>query len=396
MLISNTRRSVLASCCGAHAIQDGLVALQFVLLPILAQSIGLNYAQVGMLRAISNTSMSLLELPSGILAERFGERRLLAIGLVTAGLGYIGVALAPNFFMVALFFLIAGAGSGFQHSLASSLVVKNFTGPGRRKAMGTYNSLGDGGKLSYTAIFSLGIGAGFAWNAVVAGLAIVSVIFGGMVWFALRGMEDQSLVRESAESAAKLSRWGIIDQRRFAALGLMVFLDSTVQAVFLTFLAFVLLEKGADAGLASAAVVLALAGGMVGKFCCGFIAVRLGDRWAFILLQILTIVGIAALIVLPAGILYILLPLIGLVVQGSSTVTYGSIADLIDQGRQSRGFALIYSVSTAASVVGTFVFGLIADHEGLTTALWILALVVVVTLPFGLTLAGNQAKAVTQ
>ena len=74
----NQSRATLFVCCGAHIIQDGLVALQYVLLPILAQALGLNYAQVGLLRALSNSAMSLLELPSGILAERYGERRLLA------------------------------------------------------------------------------------------------------------------------------------------------------------------------------------------------------------------------------------------------------------------------------------------------------------------------------
>ena len=77
-------RNMLLVCCGAHIIQDGLVALQYVLLPLLAQALGLNYAQVGLLRALSNLAMSLLEIPSGILAERYGERRLLILGLITA------------------------------------------------------------------------------------------------------------------------------------------------------------------------------------------------------------------------------------------------------------------------------------------------------------------------
>ena len=37
----------LVATCGAHAIQDGMLAVQYVLLPVLAQSLGLSYAQVG-------------------------------------------------------------------------------------------------------------------------------------------------------------------------------------------------------------------------------------------------------------------------------------------------------------------------------------------------------------
>ncbi len=72
---------VLITSCGAHLIQDGLGALQYVLLPILAQAFGLNYTQVGFLRAVSNSAMTLLEIPAGVLAERFGESRLLIFGL---------------------------------------------------------------------------------------------------------------------------------------------------------------------------------------------------------------------------------------------------------------------------------------------------------------------------
>ena len=392
MTVNRTRRTVLASCCGAHTIQDGLVALQYVLLPVLAQIFGLSYAQVGMLRAISSSSAALLELPSGILAERFGERRLLALGLVGAGTGYLGVALAPNFHTIAFFFLIAGAGAAFQHSLASSLVVKAFEGAARRRALGTYNSLGDGGKLAFTGLFSVGIGAGLAWNVVVVLLAIVAIVFGIAIWFVVRRVEGETATEIHSEMTTSDSRWGIIDQRRFSALGLVVFLDCTVQAVFLTFLAFVLLEKGVSPGIATGSVVLALSGGMVGKFCCGFLAARIGDWNAFRLIQVLTVIGIAGLILLPATMLLILLPIIGLAIQGSSTITYGSVADFVHRGRQSRGYALIYSLATASYVMGPFLFGFIADQAGLANALWMLIPLIIVTLPLSVILASSPRE----
>jgi len=91
---------VLIASCGAHLIQDGLVALQYVLLPILAQIFGLNYTQVGLLRALSNSAMTLLEIPAGVLSERFGETRLLVFGLLCAARGYLGVAFAVDFYLM--------------------------------------------------------------------------------------------------------------------------------------------------------------------------------------------------------------------------------------------------------------------------------------------------------
>ena len=387
--------NVLIAACGAHAIQDGLVALQYVLLPILAQSLGLSYAQIGLLRSVSATTMSLLEIPAGILAERTGERRLLVAGLIAAGLGYLCVAHASTFVTITLGFMLAGAGAGFQHSLSSAVIVSHFDDAARRKALGSYNSSGDGGKLAFTALFSAGIGVGLGWNAIVTALAVVAIVFAFAVSRLLRHINlNKRASSQKASSESNKQGWGITHPRRFTALSMLVFLDSTVQAVFLTFLAFILLNKGAAAGTAASAVVLALAGGMIGKFCAGFMAARFGDRVTFNLLQLLTIAGFAALTWLPVSVSLILLPAIGLVVQGSSTVSYGSVADFVSADRQARGYALIYTIANGASVTGPLAFGLLADWLGLDFSMLVAAVLVMASMLFSLVLSSNR-EAVT-
>lgn len=236
----NSGRASLWSACGAHIAQDGLVALQFVLLPVLAQTLGLNYSQVGFLRAISSTALSVLEIPASLLAERFRERRLLAMGLVCAAIGYFVIASASTFMAIALGFLIAGVGAGFQHSLASSLLARQFHDQQRRRALGAYNSSGDAGKLAFTAVFSLGVGWGMAWQAVVTLLAALTLLIGVAIWIALKPVEAAETGRhDRADGAARIGGWGIKHSIRFAVLNGIVLFDSMVQAIFLTFLAFV-------------------------------------------------------------------------------------------------------------------------------------------------------------
>ena len=386
--------NVLVASCGAHAIQDGLVALQYVLLPILAQLFNLNYSQVGVLRAVSHSAMSALEIPAGILSEKTGERRLLSFGLVCAGSGYLGLAFSPEFFLIAICLLIAGFGAGFQHSLSSVVVVRSFQREARRRALGAYNSAGDAGKLTFTAFFSAGIGVGFAWNAVLVVLSLISMAFGVIVWRILKTYESHEIVSNqsgrsidkdsesaSESNATKSNGWGIKHPRHFAVLGTVVFLDSLVQAVFLTFLAFIVLDKGASATLASFSVVIALVGGMVGKFVCGFLAGKYGDRTTFVVVQGLNVIGIVLLVMLPLTPLLIFLPLIGLVTQGTSTVTYGSVSEFVEHDKQSRGYSLIYTLSSISSVVGPLLLGVAADYVGLDMAMWLLALVALATLP---------------
>jgi FSR family fosmidomycin resistance protein-like MFS transporter len=126
--------------------------------------------------------------------------------------------------------------------------------------------------------------------------------------------------------------------------------------------------------------VLALSGGMVGKFVCGYLAVRYGDRNAFRILQAITISGLILLVLLPMMPILILLPLIGVAVQGSTTVTYGALADFIHRDRQSRGYAIVYTLSSLSAVVGPVVFGGLADLYGIDLSLLILAVLTSMTL----------------
>lgn len=372
------RHRILFASCGAHFIQDGLVALQYVLLPILAQVFGLNYAQVGFLRAVSNSAMTLLEIPAGMLSERFGEARLLVFGLLCASLGYLGVALALDFYLIVIGFLVAGSGAAFQHSLASALIANNFNDADRRRSLGLYNAFGDGGKLAFTGIFSLAIGIGTAWNLVVTGLCILTLLFAAVLFVIVKRQPGPTASGNRDEGNGD-SRWGIKHPRRFFWLAVTVFVDTLAQAVFLTFIAFLLLEKGSSDALASMAVVLALGGGMIGKFASGYLAVRFGDFVAFRILQLLTVTGLLLMTILPALPTLLLLPVIGLAVQGSSTVTYGAVSDFIQRGRQSRGYALIYTLSSLSAVIGPLLFGGLADLYGLELSMILLAVLTSLT-----------------
>ena len=172
------RKLTLAACCATHSVQDGLTASIYILLPILAQVFGLSFAQVGLVRAAHSGAMGLLELPSGVLSERFGQRRLLAFGLLCAGTGYITVSTAGGFTGLLVGLCIAGSGAAFQHALSSSLVSGTFSGPDRRTALGAYNSSGDTGKLLFTGLLTTGLGAGAAWPHVAAGYGSLAIAAG--------------------------------------------------------------------------------------------------------------------------------------------------------------------------------------------------------------------------
>ena len=160
---------------------------------------------------------------------------------------------------------------------------------------------------------------------------------------------------------------------------MIVLLDLAVQDAFLVFIAFLMVAKNVPVGLAGFAVVLTLAGGIAGKFGCGLLAARLGPVRALVAVEIVSAIAILAVLAAPAMVAFCLLPLAGVVLQGSSSITYGTVGDLVDERRQSRGFALVYTLSSVAAITGPVAFGLVSDGFGLEAAL--VAMAVVVALP---------------
>lgn len=366
-----------------HGLQDGLTSTVFVLLPILGQHLGLSYAQVGFIRAANVSAMSLLEFPSGVLAERFGERPLLVLGLVGSGMGYLSLSVASGFQGVLFALFLTGVGTAFQHSLCSSLIIHSFAAGGRRVALGTYNSCGDLGKLAATGLMSILIGMGAAWQGVSAAYGGLALLGAGALAILIHAYPLAARPRAGKSGEAMLARSGngVRDRSGFLALAAIVFLDTAVQDGFLVFITFLMIEKGVPAGLVAFAVVLTLCGGMFGKFACGHLGQRLGAVRSLVLVECLTALGIVVVTLSPSLMAFCLLPLVGTVLQGGSSINYGTVADFVDQHRSSRGFAIIYSTASVAGVVAPVCYGLVADGAGIVPAMLVMAVTVLLPLP---------------
>ena len=386
--MANKRSTILWISCLAHAVQDGLTAAVYVLLPVLAQSLGLNLGEVGLLKGLKGLVQGLLEMASGIVSERFGDAPLLAFGLLVSGAGYLLFSQADGITGILVCLILVGVGTAFQHAPSSALVSRAFVSGGRRGALGLYNSSGDAGKLAYATCFSLAIGAGFAWPSATTAFGFSGVAAAVVILLAVphlfRRMPPEQVAdasRKKTETGEAAEGWGILDRRGFITLFLVVFLDSLVQAGTLTFAAFLMLAKGVPLATATFAATAILIGGMFGKAICGFLADKIGPRLAFALIQVLTTTGIAAVVFVPGYHAYILLPFLGVVLQGSTSITYSMVNDLVHESRASRGFALIYGGASFSSVAGPLGCGVLGDVFGIETAMLVMAVTAVTTIP---------------
>jgi FSR family fosmidomycin resistance protein-like MFS transporter len=380
MATTKSRRA-LGSCCAAHTLHDGLSDVTYVLLPLLAQTFGLSLAQVGFIRSAHRTAMAAFQIPAGLFAERFGERNLLAVGTFVTGCAFLALGHANGFWMIIVALFFAGFGSAVQHPLASTIISHAYPDAGRRAALGTYNFFGDVGKFAFGGAVSLCLLAGISWQAPVAAFGIIGIVTAFAIFVNVANTHGGHNATADAAPVRQTKGWGIRDRQGFTALCLIEILDSSTRTGFLTFIAFLLIDKGIPEGWAALAVPLVLVGGMAGKLACGFLAERMGIVRTIVLTEVATGVGILATLALPGLGVMVLLPLIGVALQGTSSVLYATIGDLVEKDRLPRAFGLFYTLGSTCGIAAPLGYGLLGDVAGVSVSLATVGVAVLLTVP---------------
>jgi predicted MFS family arabinose efflux permease len=346
-----------------HLVNDGCFVALYPVLPLIAREFGLSYAQVGMLKTALSTSSTSFQLPMAVLAERFGEITFLALGMAWVAAGLMIIGLAGSFVQVLLLTFCAGTGGSVQHPVASSFVSREYDGRKRGSALGILNFAGDLGKFIVPAVFAVSLTL-YGWRQSLFYLGAVSLLFSLMFWYILRHRDRRA--RASRPTTAPVVKgWGILHPATFASLLSMGVLDASVRNALLTFVPFLLMEKGINEASTSLMLTVIFAGGAAGKLGCGLLADRLGTTKMILVTEILT--GIFTLLLLPTSRLLLLplLFLLGFFLNGTSSVLLDGVADLFDSSKRSRGYGLYFTIYLGSGALGPIVYGLVGDMYGL-------------------------------
>ena len=386
-----TRRppAVLGVASATHFIHDGFSDILYVLFPIWTGEFGFSFTQVGLLKTAYSGGMAGFQMPSSLLAERWGEARLLVAGTAISALGFVAAGFAGGFVGLLGCLLLAGLGSSVQHPLSSSLVSKAYERGPRRVALGTYNFSGDLGKVVVPATVALAA-TWVGWRGATRGYALVGLVAAALILAALAALRvggtPPARAGGGGATGSAASGWGIRDLRGFGALSAIHIVDNSTRTAFLTFLPFLLIAKGSTVQAVGFALMLTFAGGAAGKLACGALAERIGVIRTVVITEAATGLGILLLLRLPLGACLVVLPALGIALNGTSSVLYGSVADLVHADRRGRSYAIFYTVGISASALSPFVYGLVSDWGGVALTLGIVGIMVFATLPLTLAL----------
>jgi MFS family permease len=363
---------------GAHALHDGYTDLIYVMLPIWQAEFGLSYAALGLLRGLFSGSMAGLQIPATFLADRIGATVVLAAGTALSGLGYCVAGFSVGLPMLVVALALGGVGSSTQHPLGSALIANAFAGTRSLKALGTYNFAGDIGKMTVPAATALMITV-MAWRSSLLIVGAVGIVAAIAIFIVMPRQADRSHGAGKSKDAdvAAIPRLAF----GFPVLCAIGVLDSATRMAFLTFLPFVLESKGATLPTVGFALTLVFAGGAVGKLVCALIGARVGIFGTILLTEGLTAATIVALLPLSLEPALALLPFIGIALNGTSSVLYGSVPIFVETTQRSRAFGIFYTATIGSGAIAPIVFGFAGDTIGVPATIVCVAAVSLATLP---------------
>ena len=349
-------RSLLAACL-THALHDGYTDGLYAFLPVWQAQFGLSYAALAVVRALYLGTMGVFQIPADRALRGLSPRAALILSTVVASTGLLITALPFGFAGLCVGLAVAGVGSSIQHPRGSMLVTDSY-GKASRRPLGIYNFSGDLGKAALPALVAVLLPV-LAWRPVLglmAGLGIALAV--ALVSLVPTAPVTRNATREAASGRGR-GRGG------FGILTTIGALDTATRMGYLLFLPFLIHGQGGGSPTVGIALSLLFIGGAFGKATCGWLGERLGVVGSVMVTEAATALLIAATLFTPLTGTLILLPLLGIVLNGTSSVLYGTVPELSD-GDTGRAFAVFYTGVAGSGGLAPILYGAVADHSNPT------------------------------
>ena len=252
------------------------MSLPSAFLPIFASQLNPNEILVGLVSSSWFISRLFTELPSGVLADRFGWFRLLVCGLAVSALGTLLCSVADTIYVLILGWALWGLGVGFFFMCSSTMIFNLFESSVRGQALGTFQALEFIGSLIGAPIGSfMAETSGCKAVFVVASVLMVASF---LVAFFSKTLRQNCAV--NSEPASKLGMTKVLPSRRNWNLTVVYFDTFSRMLIWTGFVGtffplFVNLELGIGVELIGLIVSIRTLGIIVATAASG----RLSDRF---------------------------------------------------------------------------------------------------------------------
>ncbi|GAB7019306.1 MFS transporter [Halostagnicola bangensis] len=353
--------------------------------PLITEDFGITNTLIGFALTGMWLAYGLAQFPSGVLADRYGEKPIVLVAVGGTTVMSLALALSPLYGAFVAAAVVLGGVAGLHYAVATTLLSRTFDDIGT--AVG-FHSIGGPLAGLVAPVAAAWVGVRYGWRPAVALTAIVGIpIFVLFVW-RIRPTEPRRPDEPLRDSLELRSLVGLIS-RPTIAFPLLIAMAGTyvVQGLLSFFPAFLVAFHGYTPTAAGVAFSVFFVIRACGQIVLGRVSDVYGRDVAIGSSMIAGAVGIP-LVVLGSG----LLPMaVGVALAGVGSSFFAAIdprfMDALPAEERGTGFGLVRTVYTVLGASGSFGVGLTADLFGWGVAFWTLAALFFVSF---LALAANR------
>ena len=168
---------VVGVVSGGHFMSHYYTMMLPPLFPLLHDDLGVSYTLLGLLLSLKSIASGFTQLPAGILVDRFGARKILVFGFSMIMLSYFAIAMTDQFWLIALFFMVAGTGNAVFHPADYSIMSTTVSSSRMGRSFSAHTFAGHMG-TALAPVVSLFLVAtlGWSWRGAVLASVVVGLV----------------------------------------------------------------------------------------------------------------------------------------------------------------------------------------------------------------------------
>lgn len=239
--------TLIVAAQSTQAIAVGAIAL---FLPLIRANLGITFTQAGALAAATTLTYALMQIPSGLLADRFNPKILFAVGVLGSNLLAILFAAVFSFPLLIVIQAIAGIFRALMFVPGMLLITRHFSAKRRATAMGLFVAGGFSSNILLNLVGPFLVGP-LGWRGLMIASASLGLVVLALFWF----LADSPAAPEAHDQKRSTS-W-VWREPAWWLLGVIQFARLAVVSGFSFWLpAYLIVERHFD--LAQAGLVVAL------------------------------------------------------------------------------------------------------------------------------------------
>ncbi|MDG5821507.1 MFS transporter [Natronococcus sp. A-GB7] len=365
------RETVLALCTLAFFVtMVGRLAISPII-PDIVDTFSVSNAVVGLSLSGMWLAYGLAQYPSGVLADRYGERLIILVAVGGSALAALAVSLTPAFALFFLATIALGAVAGLHYSVATTLLARTYDNVGT--AVGVHNTGATiAGLVTPVAVAWLAVR--FGWRVAVAAVALIGIPSTILFAWKVRPTEPrrpETPLRDRFQVAPVLE---LLSRPPIAFTLFVAIVSEFAWQGTASFLPTFLIEhQGASTTFAGVLFSAYFVVQGVAQIGVGALSDRIGRDRAIGLCMLAGVVGFGVLIASSST-----LPIVAGIVLVGIGMSFGAalmprFLQELSAEEQNAGFGLVRTVYMIVAALGSVVVGALTDLFGWAVSFGFLA-----------------------